>query len=97
MYQTISRCDFHDAFRDMEREDNFSHAGLNALYTYLGELEEDCGHDGELDVIALCCDFTEYKDLKGVQEDYKDIETLEDLQDNTTVIEFNGGLIIQSY
>ena len=39
----------------------------------------------ELDVIALCCDYSE-ETLDAIKENYTDIKTLEDLQDNTTVI-----------
>ena len=96
MKQNVSEYDFTDAFRNYGREDNFSPAGLRALYNYLIELEEDCDMNIELDVIALCCEFTEYGGLEDIQQEH-DIETLEELRDNTQVIEFDGGIIIQDY
>lgn len=48
----------------MNRTTNFSYAGLNALFDYLAEYEEDTGEELELDVIALCCDFTEYANVQ---------------------------------
>ena len=60
MKQTVTKSEFTAAFHNANRGDNFSHAGLCALYGYLTELESDIGEEYELDVIALCCDFSEY-------------------------------------
>ena len=60
MHQSINFTQFHDAFRSMGREGQFSYAGLRALFEYLEEMEEACGEPLELDVIALCCDFSEH-------------------------------------
>ena len=98
MKQAVSFSTFSDAFRDMNRKDQFSYDGLRALYDYLEEYEESCDTEVELDVIAICCDFCEFDDLDEVRESYYDIESLDDLRDNTTVIECdNGHIIIQSY
>ena len=97
MKTTVSKSDFRDAFRDYNREENFTYEGLGALYDYLTELEEDTGEEMELDVIAICCDFSEYGDLEEIQSEYSDIEDLDDLRDHTTVIEFDGGIIIQAF
>ena len=91
MKQAISKNQFHDAFNSI-RPDNFSYEGLNALYNWLEEQEEDAGEQYELDVIALCCEFTE-STLEDAICCY-DIETLEDLQDNTLVIEVDSETII---
>lgn len=95
--QTITSYGFIDAFRSMGRADQFSHAGLEALYDWLEEYSEDTGEPYELDVIALCCDFAEYDSLEEIQQDYDDIDSLEDLRDRTQVLEFPGGLIIGSF
>ena len=98
MKQSINFSQFCDAFHNMGREDQFSYQGKKALFEYLEQLAEDCATEIELDVIALCCEYSEYEDLKEIQEDYSDIEDLRDLQDHTQVIEFNhGSLIIASY
>ena len=76
MKTTVTRHDFHDAFRRMGREDQFSYEGLNALFEYLEEYEESTGEELELDVIALCCDYAEYSSLDEIIEEYDDIETL---------------------
>jgi len=58
MKTTVSVYDFHQAFKEI-RPTNFSYAGLNILYDYFEEYERDTGEELELDVIAICCDFTE--------------------------------------
>jgi hypothetical protein len=55
MKQTIDSNDFTRAFFDMNRQHNFSYEGLALLFDYL----EECDPDMELDVIALCCDYSE--------------------------------------
>lgn len=96
MRQTINFSQFLDAFQSI-RPDNFTYRGLQALFDYLEDYEESAGDELELDVIALCCDFSEYTSLEELQQNYTDIESLEDLQGHTTVIEFDGGLIIQDF
>ena len=98
MKQTINFTDFQRAFTDCNREGNFSYEALKALFYWLEELEEDTGEEIELDVIALCCEFTEYESLEELQESYTYIESLEDLHLYTQVIELdNGGLVIQDF
>ncbi len=86
MKQTINFSEFTDRFRDMDRDNNFTYEGKRALFDYLEEYEEDTGEEIELDVIALCCEYTEYKNLAELQENYTDIESIEKLRDHTTVI-----------
>ena len=87
MIRTVNKYDFIDAFRKMGRTDNFSFKGLVALYEELEMVENDIGKPIELDVIALCCEFTEYDNLEEFQADYSnEYETIEDIQNATTVI-----------
>ena len=79
-----------------QRRSHFSRPALHALYEYLDEASNDMGEDIELDVVGLCCEFAEYKDFAGVKEDYE-IKNLGDLQDQTTVIEFDGGLLVHEF
>lgn len=58
MKQTVQLHDFRDAFRSI-RPDNFSYEGLATLWDYLDEYEQSTGEELELDVIAICCDFSE--------------------------------------
>ena len=43
MKATVFFNDFHEAFKTYNRQDNFSCQGLNALFDYLEQYEEDCG------------------------------------------------------
>ena len=98
MKQDITKSGFMDRFRDMGRGDQFSYDGLSALYDYLVDLEEQCDMEIELDVIALCCEYTEYENLEELQRDYSDIENMEDLENHTTVIKVDSdSFIIQQY
>ena len=98
MKQTINFSQFCDAFRDMNRNNNFTYNGKRALYDWLEELEEGTGEEQELDIIALCCEFTEYENLAELQENYTDINSMEDLEDHTTVIKIDDDrFIIQNY
>ena len=70
MKQTINVYDFERAFQLADRRNNFSYAGLHALFDYLEDHEDSYGEEIELDVIALCCDFSEYKNAIDCMNDY---------------------------
>ena len=56
------------------------------------------GEEVELDVIALCCEYTEYENLEELQENYTDIDSMEKLEDRTTVIKIDDDrFIIQDF
>jgi hypothetical protein len=77
----------------------FSYEGTKALFEYFEQYEQDTGEQMEFDPVAIRCDFDEYENLKEIKENYQDIETLEDLQNHTTVIEIPNSdrLIIQAF
>lgn len=68
MKTTVSRYDFERAFVDAGRKDQFSYQALGLLFDYFEQYEEDTGEDIELDVVAVCCDYSE--------------DTLEDIANN---------------
>jgi hypothetical protein len=76
-------------------QNGFSYEGSKALFEYYEDFEEDI----PFDPVAIRCDFNEYENLQAIKEDYQDIETIEDLQNHTTVIEIPNSdrLIIQAY
>lgn len=59
MKATVYREDFHNYFLRAGRENQFSYAGRNILFDWIEQLDEDTGEETELDVIALCCEFSE--------------------------------------
>lgn len=68
MKTTVNLYEFRQAFQNI-RPDNFSYEGLEVLFDYLEECENDLGEEYELDVIALCCDFSEDTPL-SIAENY---------------------------
>jgi hypothetical protein len=79
----------------MGRGDQFSYEGLIALFDYLEMLEDDIGEPIELDVIGLCCDYSEYENLKEFQDDYGDeYKSLEDIENRTTLIKIEEGKVL---
>ena len=88
MITTINFYNFQNAF-DSIRPDNFSYHGLRALFDYMEELEDDIQEQLELDVIAICCDWTEWKSLEDYQEQYS-ADTMEYIEYITTVIYIDG-------
>ena len=99
MKTTITKSDFQAAFTAMNRENNFSYEGLSALFDYFEEYENDTGISIELDVIAICCEFTEYENIEEFQGTYgSDYETIEDIGNSTSVIMVdNDSFIIQDF
>ena len=99
MKTTVSKSEFVKAFDDYNRSDNFSRAGLEALYDYFEGYEESTGEEIELDVIAICCEYSEYENIKEFQDNYGDeYETIEDIENNTTCINIDDeSFIIQDF
>ena len=96
LYQTITETDFINSFQSL-RPNNFSREGLEALYNHFWDLSED--QNIELDVIAICCDFTEYDSLAEFNRDYgENFDDVEEIFDHTQVIMIdNEKFIIQNY
>ena len=106
---TINKSDFIDQFRVMDRLENFSYEGRSMLFDYIEQIEEDTGEELEMDVIAVCCDFSEdapediaanYNiDISECADDDEISETvLEYLNENTSVIgETPSSIIYQSF
>jgi hypothetical protein len=69
MKTTVSIYDFRDAFQRMGRGQQFSYDGLQVLFDYLEDYEAGSGEEVELDVIGLCCDFSE-NDPEYIAEQY---------------------------
>ena len=94
--KTFNENDFINEFKAYNRMDNFSLNGLRILFESLEQTAIDCGFNIEMDVIALCCEYSE-ETLADIIDNYdidvsdcidiEDvIETVEEyLQDNTYV------------
>ncbi len=101
MKTTVSFYDFLNAWQSSDsRKDSFSRSALVALWDYLEELEEqEClGEDFDpLDIVALDCEYIEYKTFDEIQSDHPNVWDYQALVDVTQVIEFDGGIIIQQF
>lgn len=83
MKKTINFYDFERAFADYGRSKQFTYSGQKALHDYLEAYEDDLGEELELDVVALCCEYTEYESLEEFQanygaDEYPDMKSIED-------------------
>ena len=104
----INESDLYHDLKKMGRN-NFSYEGARALMNYLEDLSDDIGENIEYDPIAFCCDYaeydeSEYEDLAdeynedfGQGDDFNEDDFFNWLRDETTVIEFNGGIIVQGF
>ena len=96
MINIMTKYDFQNDFMKV-RPDQFSYKALQALWEHFEQYEEDTGEQIEFDPISICCDYSEYQDIKEIQENYPDIKTMKDLERETQVISFDGGFVIQNY
>jgi len=103
---------FVDRFEAFDRSGQFSRNGLRALFDYLLHVERQIEEEMELDVINVCCEYVEYPSLVEAANNYHDFgaytqndfddnqlkEAAYDfLMDNTQVVVFEGGVIIQNF
>jgi len=79
MKKSVSITDFMDAFTKM-RPSNFTYEGLECLYNYLIDFEQDTNTEIELDVIALCCDYSEWDNLEEYKKSYSSINSIKDIK-----------------
>ena len=101
MYIRLSKYAFMEEFRNMDRYEQFGYDALSALFNYFEYEEEITGVEAELDVIAICGDYT-VSTPKEVRDEYdldEDTDVLEYLMDNTTVVEEldDGRILYQSF
>ena len=94
MFTTINENDFIQAFKkdDKYPYNQFTHEALQELFRYY-EVIEDCSEEQiELDVIAICCEWTEYESEYELVNEY-DMSIkggLDEILEKTTVIKFTG-------
>ena len=109
--QTVDLYQFREAFRSMNRQDQFSYEGLGVLFDYLDNLSKDIGEPIELDVVALCCDYYESSieelidnyniDAPDADEDAPDsiIEVVREYLENNTPVcgKVSGGFVYAAF
>jgi len=87
--QTTNLLQFCDSFSESHKN-QFTYEGKRALFDYLEQYSDDTGEDVELDIIALCCEYTEYENMEELQKNYTSIKNMEDLEDHTMVIKIEN-------
>lgn len=102
MIQTITQSDFVNAFDQRGRGSSWSLRGLEALYDFL----EDVDPNYDLDVVALDCQYSDFNAMGDLQNDYEhlfdedeeydDDEIIDTLSNHTTVIRYDGGVVIDT-
>lgn len=112
MKATIGINEFRRAFEDHGRGSQYSHEGLGLLFEYLQNLEDSTGEEMELDVVGICCDWSEYESAvaavldmtnwrpdKSVDEDEQEAQALEYLRECSNIIDWldSGGVIVQNF
>lgn len=100
MVTNVTKEDFCQAFDDCNRSVHFTNPARSALFDYLEDLYDSMEQEYELDVIALCCEYTEYRDIEQFWDDYDEDEypTMADIRDATMLIDIPDtmGFIIQN-
>jgi hypothetical protein len=102
MKQTVTSYQFVDSFRAAGRESQFTRTALLALFDYLESYEDDCGVELELDPVGICCEWAEHDSAILAAKEYgqnfeTEPEALEWLREQTQVVEFDGGIVIQLF
>ena len=74
-------------FKNAGLEHHFSEAGLKALMEYF----DDLGEDVELDVIGICCEFTEFESLEEFNNDMnEEFLSIDEIEDKTIHFQFQS-------
>lgn len=77
MIKRLNLYDFMNEFEGYGRGSQFSYMGFEALFDFL-EAEDEYM---ELDVIALCCEFTEYENIGQYNDEYNtEHESMRDIE-----------------
>jgi hypothetical protein len=105
MKTIVSEYQFVESFRLCGRESQFTVPARRALFEYFERLEEDSDTDIKLDPIGICCEWAEYPSALQAANDYgssgeeNDTEesALDWLHEQTQVVPFDGGLVIQQF
>ena len=102
MKTIVSEYQFVDAFRLCGRETQFSVPARRALFAHFEQVEEDSDTEIQLDPIGICCEWAEYPSALEASKAYgfepEDNNQAEMwLGRKTTVIQFDGGLVIQQF
>jgi hypothetical protein len=105
MKTIVSEYQFVDSFRACGRESQFTVPARRALFAHLENYEDSTGEELTLDPIGICCEFAEYPSALVAAQAYgyrdgvdsKEESALDWLHEQTQVVPFDGGLVIQQF
>ena len=88
MKQAMTKGTFIDAFLKSDTyKSNFSIDGLMTLYGYFEEYEDSTGEEIDFDMVAICCEYSEYSSLEEYNNDYsKEYKTIDEIENDTFLI-----------
>lgn len=88
MYITLTSQDFINTFNSSCRKDSFTDEALGQIFDYYD------GEDFELDILAICCEWTEYGDAEEACNQYA-VNNLEKLDESVAyLVELSNGNIL---
>lgn len=98
--KTFNENDFINEFKAHNRTDNFSYKGLRLLFESLEQTAIDCGMNIEMDVIALCCEYSE-DDMQSIIDNYDinltDCISAEDVLETVEVYLYDNTYVCGQY
>jgi hypothetical protein len=102
MKTIVTEFQFIEAFRLCGRESQFTVPARRALFAHLEDYEKSTCFELELDPIGLCCEFAEHSSAIVASKEYgqnfeTESEALDWIREQTLVVEFDGGIVIQLF
>ena len=81
----------HEFINDLISDDyaSFTREGAKELYEHLTDWEDMTGEVFDFDRVAIRCEWSEYESLEKCLEQYDDINTFDELSDQTTVLKIH--------
>ena len=87
MKKVINFSQFCDEFRSYNRDTNFTYEGKQVLFDAIEQYDEGTGLERELDIIALCCDFSEESSDEIAKNYSIDLSECEDEEEKVKLVE----------
>lgn len=108
LIQTVYAGDLYNLACNMNRGKNFGYNGWQAIGDYLESLSDEMGENIEIDIIAICCEYSmadsaeefymEHKHLHGIDlptmEEWEELEENEKLAAVSDYLQENTALVI---
>ena len=102
MKTIVTEFQFIESFRLCGRETQFSVNARRALFAHLEDYEKSTCFELELDPIGICCEFAEHPSAISASKEYgqnfdNESDAIDWLREQTQVVEFDGGIVIQLF